>query len=100
MAQPERLFAMQLALAAGKVNVDQMLDEMTSNQFSEWQAFYRVNPFGAGAETYRFAMQQAHIVNSPHFSSKKLRSPDEFMPVFKEKKQTIEQQIALFNRLG
>jgi hypothetical protein len=100
MAQPERLFAMQLALAAGKVNVDEMLDGMTSNQFSEWQAFYRVNPFGAGAETERFAIQQAHIVNSPHFSSKKLRSPSEFMPAFKKKKQTIEQQIALFNRLG
>jgi hypothetical protein len=91
---------MQLALAAGIVNVDNMLDGMTSNQFSEWQAFYRVNPFGAGAETNRFAIQQAHIVNSPHFSSKKLRSPDEFMPVFNEKKQTIEQQIALVNRLG
>jgi len=91
---------MQLALAAGIVDVDSMLNGMTSNQFSEWQAFYRVNPFGAGAETRRFAIQQAHIVNSPHFSSKKLRKPDEFMPVFKEKKQTIKQQIAMFDRLG
>lgn len=91
---------MQLALAAGRLNVDEMLDEMSSNQFSEWQAFYRVNPFGAGAETRRFAMQQAHIVNSPHFSTKKIRSPEEFMPVFKIKEQSIEQQISMFNRLG
>jgi hypothetical protein len=91
---------MQLALVAGKLNVDEMLDSMTSNQFSEWQAFYRINPFGAGAETRRFAIQQAHIVNSPHFSSKKLRKPDEFMPVFKEQKQTTAQQIAMFDRLG
>ncbi|MFT6586090.1 MAG: hypothetical protein ACJAUY_000671 [Cognaticolwellia sp.] len=90
---------MQLALAAGRLDVDQMLDEMSSNQFSEWQAFYRVNPFGAGAETRRFAMQQAHIVNSPHFSTKEIRKPEDFMPVFKVKEQSIEQQISMFNRL-
>jgi hypothetical protein len=91
---------MQLALAAGRLDVDAMLESMTSNQFSEWQAFYRVNPFGAGASTRRFAIQQANIANSPHFSTKKPRSADEFMPIFKPQKQTTQQQIALFNRLS
>jgi len=88
---------MQLALAAGIVDVDLMLNSMTSNQFSEWQAFYRVNPFGAGAQTRRFAIQQANIVNSPHFTTKKVRKPEEFMPMF-TKKQTVEEQIALMRR--
>jgi hypothetical protein len=91
---------MQLALAAGVLDVDKMLNSITSNQFSEWQAFYRINPFGAGAETERHALQQANIVNSPHFSTKKFRFPDEYMPVFKKKKQTIKQQISMFNRLA
>lgn len=91
---------MQLALVAGYLDVDLMLSSISSNQFSEWQAFYRINPFGAGAETSRFAIQQAHIVNSPHFSTKKLRYPHEYMPVFKQKKQTVKQQIAMFNRLA
>lgn len=100
MAQPERLFAMQLALAVGNLNVNAMLDNMSSEQFSEWQAFYRINPFGAGAETSRFAMQQANILNGPHFSTKKIRLATEFMPAQKPKKKTIAQQIAMFDRLG
>lgn len=91
---------MQLALAAGKTDVDGMLDNMSSEQFSEWQAFYRINPFGAGAETARFAISQANTLNAPHFSTKKLRLATEFMPAFKKKKKTIAQQIALFDRLG
>ncbi len=95
-----RLFAMQLALAAGTLDVDAMLDNMTSEQFSEWQAFYRIYPFGAEAETHRWAMQQANILNAPHYSTKKPRLSTEFTPTFKKKKKTISQQIAIFDRLS
>lgn len=91
---------MQLALAAGILDVDSMLESMTSQQFSEWQAFYIINPFGAGAETSRFAIQQANILNSPHFSTKKVRDSSEFLPQFKNSNQTIEEQITMMKGLG
>lgn len=91
---------MQLALAAGTLDVDGMLNNMSSEKFSEWQAFGRIYPFGAEAETKRFAIQQANILNAPHFSTKKVRLATEFIPTFKPKKKTVKQQIAMFDRLG
>ena len=94
---------MQLALAAGHLDVDRMLDSLTSKQFAEWQAFYYINPFGVQAETERFAIQQSNILNAPHFldRSKKPRQPTEFMPTLEPaKQQTIEEQAAILDRLG
>jgi len=91
---------MHLALAAGNLNVNEVLDNMSSEQFSEWQAFARIYPFGPSAETERFAIQQANTLNAPHFSTKKVRLATEFIPTFKPKKKTVKQQIAMFNRLG
>ena len=91
---------MQLALAVGVLNVDTLLDSISSAQFSEWQAFYQLFPFGAQAETHRFAQQQANIVNSPHYRYKNAREPSEFMPNYRPKKQTVADQIAMLKALG
>jgi hypothetical protein len=37
---------MRLALATGRVNVDEMLEEMSSEQWLEWMAFSELEPFG------------------------------------------------------
>jgi hypothetical protein len=87
-------------LAAGLVDVDNMLDSISSAQFSEWQAFYQIYPFGASAETRRFAVQQANIVNSPHYRHKSAVSSDDFMPVTNVKKQSASDQIAMLKGLG
>lgn len=91
---------MQLALVAGNLDVDSVLDSISSAQFSEWQAFYQLFPFGAQADTHRFAVQQANIVNAPHYQYKNQREPREFMPNYRPKKQTVSEQIALLKRLG
>ena len=80
-----------------------MLDNMTSNQFAEWQAFDQITPFGALADTARFAIQQANILNAPHFvdKSKKPCKAADFMPMREQpKQQTIEEQAAILDRLG
>lgn len=91
---------MELARVAGTLDVDAMLESITSEQLGEWKAFYRLNPFGAGADTNRFAIQQANILNASHYSTGKVRLSTDFMPVFKKKKQTIEQQIAMIDRFA
>jgi len=90
---------MQLALAAGTLNVDLMLNSISSEQFSEWQAFYLLHPFGPQAETQRFAIQQANIANAPHYKTQKVRKMSEYMPQFEHHEQTAEQQIAILKGL-
>ena len=90
---------MQLALAAGILDVDAMLNSISSVQFSEWLAFYQLYPFGAQAETKRFAMQQANIANAPHYKTQNAREMSDFMPQFATKKQTTEEQIAMLKGL-
>ena len=91
---------MQLGLAAGILDIDALLNSISAVQLDEWQAFYRLYPFGPKAQTHRFAIQQANIVNSPHYMRKQFIEPAEFMPRFKAAPQTIEQQIAMFKGLG
>lgn len=91
---------MQLGLAAGILDIDALLNSISAVQLDEWQAFYRLYPFGAKAQTHRFALQQANIVNSPHYTRNQFIEPDEFMPRFKAITQTISQQIAMFKGLG
>lgn len=38
--------AMRLAAASGQYDVDSMLDQMTSQQFEEWVAYYMVEQWG------------------------------------------------------
>jgi hypothetical protein len=37
---------MRLAVVCGQYDVDAMLESMTSQQFDEWVAYYKLEPFG------------------------------------------------------
>lgn len=37
---------MRLAVVCGQYDVDEMLERMTSHQFDEWVAYYKLEPFG------------------------------------------------------
>ena len=49
--------AYRLALAMKRLDVDQMLDEMTPQQFDGWRKYYEIEPFGwwaLGKEILRY----------------------------------------------
>lgn len=56
MNDPRQFFAHRLALAAGRVNVDDMLEEIEEGQFRKWMAFDRICPFGHRAENEQMAL--------------------------------------------
>lgn len=91
--------AINLAITLGCLDVDAMLDGMSSTQFQEYLTFFAINPYGPIAQTQRFAAQCANILNAPHWQTKKARTVDEFLP-FKPKKpeQSIAEQIAIMKR--
>lgn len=51
-----RMFAYQLAVKLGHVNVDRMLSEIDSRQLSEWMAFANLDPFDESRADIRSAI--------------------------------------------
>lgn len=50
-------------MAMGCVNVDEMLESVSSAQITEWKAFYRVSPFGEERADIR-AAQICHLLTA------------------------------------
>ncbi len=93
--------AINLAIALGCLDVDLMLDQMTSAQFQEYLTFFAINPFGPVAKTTRFAAQCANTLNAPHWQTKKPRKYQEFLPHQPKKpEQSIAEQIAIMKQFS
>jgi len=58
------MFAMKLALAVGRADVDAMLDEITEREFRDWMAYDRIQPFGAERDDIRMALGFAAMCNT------------------------------------
>ena len=69
-----RRFAYRLALRLGWANVDQMLRNMSSQQLSEWMAFYELEPFGEDREEARIG-QVVQVLANANRDSKKRKTP-------------------------
>lgn len=61
--RPTRRFAYRLALALGIWDVDAMLRQMPAGALTEWEAFFRLEPWGNEVENRRFALVAATIAN-------------------------------------
>lgn len=97
-----RRFAYRLALQLGFVNVDEMLERITSEQFAEWIAFYRCEPFGENwLQTSYVCAMINNVVATKQSDSVDL---DFFMPSFaKEKKRAIsvnQDEMEMMARFG
>ena len=69
---------------------------MSSLEFTEWMAYYRIEPFGPWRSDYQAGIVAAAVVNARAFRPKheKPHGPAEFMPSFEPKKaqSTTEQK--------
>jgi len=76
-----------------------LLNELTSEQISEWQAYNTIEPIGDWTNDLRLARLSALIVNIVNSvlgskESNKMVSPKEFMPNWGgEKKQKKQQSV-------
>lgn len=68
---------MRLALELGEPNVDVLKRKITSRQFAEWMAFFRVEQYGPVGMDVRFAQLMSVIANS--LTEEKFK-PEDFMP--------------------
>ena len=90
----------RLALALGKT-VNELLDNMTSWEYSEWQAFDAIEPIGAWRMDYNFGMLCALNANMNRSKGSKAFSAQDFMPFLpqpteEEKMRKLEEQFMSF----
>ena len=71
--------------------------EIDSAEFSEWLAFYSIDPFGEERADLRAGINSAVIANIHRGAGVKAFSATDFMPQFdrKETTQTPEQMMAV-----
>jgi hypothetical protein len=89
---------MKLALAMGRPDVDRFAEELTANEFREWEAFWQIEPFG---DDWRMAARAA-IFTARSFGAKiDANTEDMFFPGFDpfEQKQTPEEMRATFEKI-
>jgi hypothetical protein len=71
-----------------------MLERMSSQELTEWLAFYTLEPFGGETQYVGHAITAATVANSNRGKGKKAAKVEDFMPKFGPKKaQTVEEQI-------
>ena len=84
------MFAYQLALKLGYINVDRMLTEIDSRQLSEWIAFARLEPFDESRADIRSAIIAQTVAAAS--GVKRRFKIEEFMPTYGQreaKQQTL-----------
>lgn len=84
-----------------------LLNELTSEQLSEWQAYNQFEPIGDWSDNFRFARLSALISNIVKAiwgkkGSYQWSSPKEFMPDYREepKQQSVEDMKSIIKSIA
>ncbi len=92
MHDRRRRFALRLALELGWPNVDAMLREMPEKQFTEWLAFYQLEPFGILAEDTLSAHWKALYYNMNRGRGKQARKIKDYL-IFRDQQQQKDASV-------
>ena len=76
----------------GRIDVDKMLFEISSHLFSEWLAFYRLEPTGDERADLQAGIIASTIANANRGKNTKPFKPTDFMPRFEPEDE--EEQAA------
>jgi len=88
------------------MTVRQLENSLSSQELSEWMAYYSIEPFGPAREDYRAGLIAATTANCA--GSKKVLQPTDFISIyqqpksmsFMDRKKVQGQQMALFKTLS
>lgn len=75
---------------------------MSALEFSEWLAYYQLEPFGDERADLRMAILASLIANANRDKKKRKKAfdPKDFIPQFGKEAQTPEQQLAIVEMLN
>lgn len=75
-----------------------MLERMTSEELSEWHAFYKLEPFGEERADLRSGIVASILVNTNLKKGAKATTPLDFMPYAEKQPQDAAAQKAQFKQ--
>jgi hypothetical protein len=73
--------------------VDQLLSEISSEELSEWMAYYQLEPFGDERADWRSGMMAATMANLQRSKNRAPYKPEDFMPQYDRPEQEWEEQM-------
>lgn len=87
------------------MTVAELLARVSSRELSEWMAYSQVEPWGEERADLRAGIVASTVANTARNAKKRHKpfKPEEFMPTFERKTQTMEQQqeiARMFARAG
>jgi hypothetical protein len=71
----------------------EMLSRISSAELSEWIAFANLEPFGTEIGFLGHAIVASTIANVNRGKNKKTYKPEDFMPQFESKRQTVDEML-------
>lgn len=71
----------------------ELQERMSSREFTEWMAFYQVEPFGRQAEDLGVGIISATIANANKGKRGKTYTAQDFMPQYGQKRHPTWQQL-------
>jgi hypothetical protein len=72
-----------------------MLRRMSSQELTEWMAFYSLEPFGREIEMYGHAITASTIANVNRDKNSKPFKPGDFVPKFQLGEQGVNEQLQI-----
>lgn len=83
-----------MALALG-MTVKELLERVDSKELTEWMAYYTLEPFGQPADDLRMGIIASTEANAHRDPKRKAFTPNDFIPDYSKKHQSIEEQKTL-----
>ncbi len=94
------MFAFRLALALGRT-VSELDSSMTSAEFTEWMAYYAIEPFGQWRDNWHFAQLTALMFNVNCGKSSQLSTADfMYLDAAADQEKKDLEFVAKLNSLG
>jgi hypothetical protein len=90
----------RLAMALGRT-VNELVDSMTSQEFTEWQAFFILEPWGHDVEYHRTGVVASMAYNIARGKNDRAISATDFIPGMEqppEPLESVEDQISRMKR--
>lgn len=84
----------------GVTSVDNLLENLTAKEFKEWMEFYAIEPFGENRQALNTGIIASVIANANRTKNSKVFKPQDFIPEFKESKQSWKEQLSIVETMN
>jgi len=82
------------------VSVEYLLKNISSRELTEWEAYYKLEPWGEDREDLRMGIISSTIANVNRGKGGRTYKPSDFIPKFDRPRQTWQEQLKVVEMLN